>query len=282
MIRSHFQEVNGVKLHYLAAGEPSASPVVLIHGGGIDSAQLSWRHLIPELAQTHRVFAVDLPGYGRSAPPPPDTAYTTGYLVQTVLGFLDALALEDVGLAGLSMGGATALGVTLAASERVRELVLVDSYGLQARAPFHPLSVLALQLPGFVQRIAWRTVRSIPLVMRLSLSAIYHNPLRLSREVLADARESISLELFYEWLRSEIGATGTRTNYTQALPQLTNPVLIVHGQHDPSIPLHWAKQAVERLPNGQLVVIPGCGHWPTREQPTVFNRAVLSFFHAAK
>ncbi len=277
MEASRFQEVYGTRLHYLTAGEPDAPAVLLLHGGGIDSAQVSWRHLIPELAETHRVLALDLPGYGRSSPPPAETDYTTDYLVKMALGFLDALDVAEAALVGLSMGGAAALGATVTAPERVRRLVLVDSYGFQDRAPFHPLSVLALNLPNFIRRTAWGIVRNYPLVLRLGLSAIYRNPLRLSRETMADATESVRLELFYEWLQSEVEVFGTRTNYSAQLAQLPIPVLIVHGEHDRSIPIHWAQRAVRRLPHGRLVVIPGCGHWPTREQPSAFNATVLPF-----
>lgn len=277
MCESCFQVVDGTRLHYLAAGAAGAPPVLLLHGGGIDSAQVSWRYLIPELAQTHRVLALDLPGYGRSSPPPAGTAYTTPYLVRTVRAFLGALGVTRTALAGLSMGGAVALGVTLAAPGLVRRLVLVDSYGLQDYAPLHPLSLLALNLPGFAQRAAWGMVRAYPLVMRLGLSAIYRNPLRLSRETLADATESVRLELFYAWLQSEVGVFRTRTNYSAQLGKLCLPVLIVHGEHDRSIPVYWARRAAGRLPAGRLAVIAGAGHWPTREQPTAFNAVVLPF-----
>jgi pimeloyl-ACP methyl ester carboxylesterase len=277
MVESRFATVGGTRLHYLAAGVPGGRVTLLLHGGGIDSAQVSWRHLIPELAALHYVLALDLPGYGRSNPPPPETAYTTEYLVRTALGFLDELGVEQASLVGLSMGGATALGAALTAPERVRRLVLVDSYGLQDRAPYHALSVAALRMPEFVQQVVWGMVRDYPLVMRLGLSAIYHNPLRLTHETLSDAHESIRLELFYQWLQSEVRLFHTRTNYTARLDKLALPVLLVHGQHDRSIPLRWAQRAARRLPQGELVVIPGAGHWPTREQPTAFNAAVLQF-----
>jgi pimeloyl-ACP methyl ester carboxylesterase len=275
---SHYETINGLRLHYLADGDPDAPPALLLHGGGIDSAWISWRHLIPALAETHRVLALDFPGYGRSQPP--DTAYTTDLLVQTVLAFLDRFNLDQVDLVGLSMGGATALGVALAAPHRIRRLVLVDGYGLQDRAPVQPLSFMALQTPAPVQRLAWATLRGNPLVMRLGLTAIFRNPFRLTSEVLTDAAESVRLELFYEWLQSEINLLGTATNYSRRLGQVRLPVRLIHGEHDPSIPLRWARRAAKRLPQGELVIIPNCGHWPNRERPNLFNKAVLAFVSA--
>ena len=59
-IEHHFAEVNGVKMHYLAAGE--GEPIILLHGYAQNSHM--WRPLMAELAKTHRVIAPDLRGFG--------------------------------------------------------------------------------------------------------------------------------------------------------------------------------------------------------------------------
>lgn len=61
--------VDGASVRYLDAGEGDGPPVVLLHGGGIDEALLSWRHALPALATDRRVVAPDWPGYGESDPP---------------------------------------------------------------------------------------------------------------------------------------------------------------------------------------------------------------------
>lgn len=57
-------DVDGMRLHCLTAGA-SGSPVILLHGGGLDSAALSWGEVMGPLSAHHRIFAPDLPGYGQ-------------------------------------------------------------------------------------------------------------------------------------------------------------------------------------------------------------------------
>jgi hypothetical protein len=127
-IQSTWLNVDGLRIHCLAAGE-SGSAVLLLHGGGLDSAALSWEEVIGPLSEKHRVFAPDLPGYGQSD----KTAiqYTVDYYIAFLEHLMDTLHLEQTSLVGLSMGGGIALGVTLRFPARVEKLVLVDSYGIQ-------------------------------------------------------------------------------------------------------------------------------------------------------
>ncbi|MEL6271988.1 MAG: alpha/beta hydrolase, partial [Chloroflexota bacterium] len=274
--------INGTESHYYAAGSPELPPVVLLHGGGIDSAIVAWRYLIDPLARTHRVYAPNFPGYGESPLPANRPRYTTEYLIDTVSAFIDRLKLQQTALVGLSMGGATALGYTLANRERVTRLILVDSYGLQDRAPFHLLSWLALRAPRIATGPMWATFRRVGLARRAGLTAIYFNPLALGADTLRDAEGSVSLGVFYEWLGSEISPAGCKTNYTPQLAGLHTPTLLIHGRFDRSVPVRWARRAARELPAGQLEVIYRAGHWVNRERPRRFNRAVLDFLNSTQ
>ena len=95
-------EVDSLRIHYLKAGEGDA-PVLLLHGGGYDSASLSYKYAIAPISERHRVFAPDWPGYGGSDKP--ETEYTTQYYVSFLGRFIEALGLEKVSLVGISMGG---------------------------------------------------------------------------------------------------------------------------------------------------------------------------------
>ena len=67
---SRFVDAGGLRTHYLEAGNPAAPPVVLLHGGGAGAdATGNWHHTIPQLARTHRVIALDMVGFGRTAKP---------------------------------------------------------------------------------------------------------------------------------------------------------------------------------------------------------------------
>ncbi|MBK9260519.1 MAG: alpha/beta fold hydrolase [Polyangiaceae bacterium] len=123
--------IDGLNIHYCHAGD-TGPVVVLLHGGGIDSARLSWELLIPELAHTHRVFAPDFPGYGESDKPA-DLPYTLEYLAAFAIEFLDVLRIERCSLVGISMGGAVAMSVALDQPERVEKLVWWTAAACSAR-----------------------------------------------------------------------------------------------------------------------------------------------------
>ena len=135
-VHSEFVTVNGYKMHYLVGG--TGRPLVLVHGLG--SRALDWANLIPQLiAGGHRVYAVDLLGYGRSAQPR-DASYSIADQAAMVEGFLDSQHLQQVDLAGWSMGGWIAMRVALQQPQRIRRLVLLDSAGLRFKLGFDPLS----------------------------------------------------------------------------------------------------------------------------------------------
>ena len=133
-VHSEFVTVNGYKMHYLVGG--SGRPLVLVHGLGSRAAD--WANLIPRLIDGgHRVYALDLLGYGRSAQPK-DADYSISEQAAMVEGFLDSQHLQQVDLAGWSMGGWIAMQVALQQPERVRRLVLLDSAGLRFKLGFDP------------------------------------------------------------------------------------------------------------------------------------------------
>ena len=149
--------VDGMRIHCLTAGE-SGSSIVLLHGAGADSATLSWGEVIGPLSSHHRVFAPDLPGYGRS--PKPDIQYTMDFYVQFVQQLLDVLQQDQIVLVGLSMEGAIALALALRSPKWVEKLVLVDPYGIQDKVVAHWLSYLYVHLPSLDELSWWLIGRS--------------------------------------------------------------------------------------------------------------------------
>ena len=109
-IRGEWIEVEGLRIHCLMAGQTDA-PILLLHGGGYDSASRSYKQSIGPISQYHRVFAPDWPGYGESDKP--KMRYTTEYYVDCLGDLMDALGLEKASLVGISMGGTISLGFSL-------------------------------------------------------------------------------------------------------------------------------------------------------------------------
>src|SRR5688572_18944288 len=112
-------EVDGLSLHYLVEGRGPA--VVQLHGLGGFAA--SWRHNIAALATRATVYAVDLPGSGRSAKP--RAPYGLAYFARALHAFLDTLGLAQASLVGHSLGGSVAVTYALTHPARVERLALV-------------------------------------------------------------------------------------------------------------------------------------------------------------
>ena len=207
-----------VGLHYRTGG--SGPPLVFLHGIGLDAATVSWRHALPALADERTVYAPDLPGHGESDKP--NRAYTTAYYLETVEAFLEAIDVEEPAIAGLSMGGALALGHALDGGS-VERLVLVDSYGLGGDAYWRTAASGILQTP-WLGNMLWQGVSTSRPAIRTGLRSMgaTEPPQELVDDVdsVVDRR---TVRAMRRWQRSEFQRTGFRTNYADRLDELTVP-----------------------------------------------------------
>ncbi len=269
--------VEGTRIAYRRAGA-AGPPVVLLHGGGVDDATLSWRHAIDELAETHRVYAPDWPGYGDSVG---DVTHSTESYVSLLEGFLESIDVDDAILVGLSMGGAAALGYALENTDRVNRLALVGSYGLGEEIPVGALWKTTAHLPG-ANTLGWNALGTSRTATRVGLGNVVSDPAGLPREFVEGVKERASEpgagSAFEAFQRNELAADGTAlTNYASDLQRLSVPTLLVHGSEDPLFPARWSKRAAERIPQADLEVLEDCGHWVPRERPETFNGILRTF-----
>ncbi len=278
LIRHKWFEVNRLRIRYLQAGT-EGYPVLLLHGGGLDAAGLSFQKTIPVLAKRHRVFAPDLPGFGQSDPMP--VTWRVEECVEFVGRLLDALGLKRANLVGVSMGGAFAVGFTLLAPERVERLVLVDSAGLGNEIPGGLLSYLRVQMP-LLDELSWTALSVSRTLARRNLGAALMSQKEVFSEEVLDkylrlARRAGAGTAFRQLQRSEYQWSGMRTNYLDRLTEIKVPTLLVHGMEDRIVPVTWAERAHRLIQNSTIELIPECGHLPPIEKAAVFNRLIRRF-----
>lgn len=259
--------------------------VVLLHGGGVDCAELSWGGVGPALADAgYRVIAPDHPGYGESPNAP--WAATQERQVAYIGEFIDALGLRDYVIGGLSLGGGLTIGHLLGRHARPKAAILLGSYGLmdhQFEGPFkRPAHLLAWVIlrTGILRRLTWAYAKDRK-KMDSGLRAIIRNPeertVELLDAVMAEARRPDAGVAFEQWQFDQFGWTKAKTNYTEQLPSIRVPVLIVHGDHDTGVPVGRAREAARLIPDARLLVVAEAGHWVQRDQPAVVVPAVLDF-----
>jgi 2-hydroxy-6-oxonona-2,4-dienedioate hydrolase len=268
-------EVDGLPIRYLVAG--TGPPLVLLHGAG-DNA-LDWKWVMPALAATHRVYAADLPGSPESARPAAD--YSPAFFERFVAAFVDALDIGQATFVGNSLGGLIALRLALYEPARVTALVLVDSAGL-GRA-VNPVFT-SVNVPGLGEAAMpfWRTPIGAYQRAWGRTALLFAHPRRsVPREWLEEQRRLALLPGYLEAhltvLRALVSPFGQREVLVDNLPALKIPTLIVWGERDRVFPQSQAREAVSRLREGSLALIPECGHMPHVEHPDHFLVAFEEF-----
>jgi len=270
--------VRGNQLRYLRAGDEDDPPVVLLHGGIVDAAHLSWGAAIGPLAADHEVYALDLLGYGRSDLPP--GPYTTARHTDVVEGFMQQVGLDSAHLVGTSLGGGAAIDLALRRPERVRRLVLAAAFGLGTQLPNGRTTWLLTKL-GVFNRIGIAVARRSRQLAENSLANVVTDPDDLS-PALVDAfyrelQRPKAGKAYRSWRKAEVGYGGWRTYYYTRLDELESPALFVHGVEDDVFPHEWSRRAAEIAPEGEVQVLPDCGHWVPRDRPDRFNELAVDF-----
>ncbi|ANE43589.1 alpha/beta fold hydrolase [Deinococcus puniceus] len=225
-------------LRYDATGQ--GEPMVLIHG--LSGSSRWWRRNVPVFSQSHRVYVLDLAGYGgarrqRSLGVREDAAL--------IAAWLDNQNLEQVTLIGHSMGGHIALRVAALRPGRVNNLVLACASGL---LDGHPVRV-ALKLPRAV---------------------ITGRPSFVPRILLDAARAGLP-----NMWRSTLHLLGD--NVLDVLPALNARTLVIWGARDALVPARLGRALAAAVPGARYEEIAGAGHVVMVDAPERFNALVLDF-----
>lgn len=272
-LKDRFMRVGGLWARYWAEGE-RGSPLILIHGlGGYVE---NWWPDICKFGEQHRVYAVDLPGFGRSDKP---SAWPYGLpaFVKFLRDFMAVLGLERASLAGHSLGGAVALQFTQTYPQMVERLVLVSSGGL---GPEMGAMLRVASLPLLGELLNRPSLENSKLLM----ASIFYDRSRIELE---DAQYDFELAsqpgagpAFLKTLRSVATLFGQKralyAPIVKQLPGITQPTLVVWGREDRIVPLKHAEVA-RRIPNAQTLILDQCGHMPQFEHLERFDEAVQQF-----
>jgi pimeloyl-ACP methyl ester carboxylesterase len=267
-------EVNGIQTRYWQMGT-AGSAVILLHGG--NGSIEFWLYNLAALAASHRVYAFDMVGSGRSDYP--DGSYSIAYQAEFLAGLMTALGINSATLIGNSMGGAVSLEFTRFYPDRVDKLVLVDSMGLGQEISW---GIRLITLPAIVSLL-----RPGRWMIPAMLKSNFYNSQQLPPEWIEfrypifaiPDRNRVILRLG----QSNFTLAGVRADVYQpivaSLPQIDRPTLIVWGEQDRIIPVKHAYVAAAGLPHHQLEIFLDCGHHPYLEYPAKFNRLVLDFLN---
>jgi pimeloyl-ACP methyl ester carboxylesterase len=225
----------GLPIHYYHAGN-DGTPLVFIHGLG-GSAE-NWLFLFPRLSKKYRLYALDLPGFGRTPLAPEGTNIRTHALY--VQRFLDAMGLSQVTLVGNSLGGWIATRFALDAPERVRHLYLLNSAGLSREGMFTPYTPDYAAARRAIAHFSGRPVVRVPKFLLKAMVEGSRRPAFAGFIEHYDKQEELDDEL----------------------SQVHVPTTIIWGTEDRILPLTCAHDFHEGIPGSKLILLTGVGHTP--------------------
>lgn len=251
-----YLDVKQQQLFYAGREGGDGPALLLLHGAG--GSRLNWPAALRRLPDT-AVYALDLPGHGRSQKPGRDTidAYAND-----VVAFIEALALDEVVIVGHSMGGAIAQTIALRHVPPVQGLVLI---GTGAR-----LRVMDAILEGILTDFE----------ATVSLIARYLFASGAPAELVATGRQRLA-ETDPAVMHGDFVACN-RFDVMGQLARIELPVLVVGGTADQMTPLKYAQYLAEHIPRARLVTIEGGGHMVALEQPHQVTTAIAGFLAELK
>jgi len=266
-------KVGDINTRYWTAGD-KGSTVVLVHGlGGFIE---NWVYNINALAEQHRVYTVDLVGFGRSDKTP--LTRDMNVLVKFINDFMKIQNIEKASLIGNSLGGGLVLLFALDFPEKVAKLVLVDNAGM-GRDVISDFKLCSLPVLGELL-----TRPSLKGTARLWKEIVYDAALvtpelvNLSYGIISQPGAKKAL---LATLRVGIDLCGQRARLVNhllsRLGTITAPTLVVWGRQDRIIPVAHAQIAMDKIPGARLEIFDRCGHMPQLEHPEEFNKLVLEF-----
>lgn len=254
-------------------GDPSSPTLLLLHGSGPGAtAMTNWEGVLPELGQDFHCVAPDILGFGDSthpADPPVGTGPFAQLRAETMLDLISVLGLEDVTVVGNSMGGMVTLRMLATDPAPFARVVLMASGGAPVGGPSPALMKLVLFYEDPTEAAMADLMTefvSDPSVLGDRLGSIAASRMPMAR------REDVR--------RSHI-ATFTPVDVpmvdTDAVAQITQPVLAIHGREDRLIPVAAASWFGQHIDDAQVHVLPHCGHWVQIEQRDRFVHLVRAF-----
>jgi pimeloyl-ACP methyl ester carboxylesterase len=248
-----FEKLQGLKIYYEVHGQ--GQPLFLLHGWGANVNSL--RPVFNHLTAHYQVYALDLPGFGRSSPPP--SCWGSYEYAHILAQFFSQKNIKSAHVLGHSFGGRVAITLCFYFPHLVNKLILVDSAGLKSRR-------------GISYYLKIGMVKSARYFLKFSLFG---------------AKSDCWMERIYQLIGS--------TDYRQAgnlrpvlvkvvnedlrelLPRISQSTLLIWGERDTVTPVYQAKIMQKLLPEARLVVLKGGGHFSYLDKFPQFCQLVSRF-----
>ena len=272
--------VRGINIHYVEGG--SGEPVLLVPGW--PQSWYAWRHVMPLLADSYRVIAIDPPGLGESAAP---AAYDTATIGGYVDALLDALELRQVAYVGHDIGAWIGYAYAARHPARVRRLALIDA-AIPGIAPADAFALTPERI-NKTWHFSFNALPDLPEALVAGRERFYLEWLFNSRSLDRTAIDEAALNQ-YTRVYAASGAMSRGFAYYRAIfdsiaqnqataaAKLPMPVLAVGGAQ-------WLGPLMEAMVapvagDLRVEIIANCGHFVPEEAPAALAGSLREFIRS--
>ena len=254
-----YETEDGARIFYEVAGD--GPPMLLLHGYPLSGALFA--RVRDALQDDYTVLTVDHRGYGLSeAPETPDNIQT---YAEDALADMTHLGFETAIIGGMSMGGPITLSMYEMAPERFDGMVLIDTTAAAAAPP-------EAGLWNGTAEVA-REVGTDPIITAL-LPDMLTGETRLNEPAISEYLREVMQGSSVDGFIGGAVALAERPDFTDLLPQIDVPTLVIVGLEDSLYAVQVARNMVEQIPNADLAIIPGGSHAAVFEAPGLVGSAI--------
>lgn len=224
--KGHYATVNGLKMYYEIHG--NGSPLVLLHGGG-STIESNYARILPDLAKTHQVIAIELQAHGHT--PDIDRPLSFEQDADDVAALLKQLHIDKADIMGFSNGGTTTLQIAIRHPRLVNKLILASTLYKRDGMP-----------PGFFEGMAKATFDQMPQPLKDAYLKANPDPKGLDAMFHRDVARMVAFKDISD----------------EQIKNIQAPALVINGDTE-VIRAEHAFALSRTLPHGQLAILPG-GH----------------------
>ncbi|WP_430462657.1 alpha/beta fold hydrolase [Thalassolituus sp. LLYu03] len=272
---SKFVAVDDLVMHYRDEGK---GPVlVLLHG--VASSLHTWDGWTDELKNSYRVIRVDLPAHGLTGPDPKMERYSISYMVDKLDKFMNKLGLNNVAIAGNSLGGYIGWNYALYRPDRVNKLILIDAAGYPQDMPFI-MDFASWPVIGEMSQLMMPR-----LLVGMNLDSAYGDDDKVSSTLVKRYHDLLlrpgnrkGLVNVFRTMKEQ----SRNPSLGDRVAQVTTPTLLMWGEEDRWVPLSIMDRFRRDLPNVSVITYEGVGHMPMEELPVQSARDARSFLQTGK
>lgn len=254
------------EINYVRRGD--GEPLVLIHG--IGSRWEMWSPVLDALAAERDVIALDVPGFGASPRPPAGTPAGITSMAVMVEEFFGSIGIERPHVAGNSMGGWLALELAKRGSVRSANGLSPAGFHNNPERAFELVSLIITRLGSKATRPLAPQIASTALGRKLAASSLMARPERVpAAEMVLNLQGVADATWFWAnlWTLSKTRFSGGTA--------INVPVTIAWGERDHLLLPQQARRALAEIPSAHYVLLKGCGHVPTYDDPELVAKTIL-------